>query len=135
LPEALRAWFYPGDNFGQEFVYPKYRAGQLAETTLQPVLSGEIKPAATPEEMKKVEIVAVAPEKTTAVAPPVLAAPPVLKAEPVMPVPVPESATPPAPETPVKELPKTAGELPLLALTGAISLGIARLLKGGRRTF
>jgi len=21
-PEALEAWFYPGDNFGQEFVYP-----------------------------------------------------------------------------------------------------------------
>jgi hypothetical protein len=25
-PEALRAWFYPGDNFGQEFTYPKDRA-------------------------------------------------------------------------------------------------------------
>ena len=22
-PEALKAWFYPGDNFGVEFVYPK----------------------------------------------------------------------------------------------------------------
>ena len=22
-PDALKAWFYPGDNFGQEFVYPK----------------------------------------------------------------------------------------------------------------
>src|SRR3984893_4145311 len=32
-PEALRAWFYPGDNFGQEFVYPKARAIQLAQTT------------------------------------------------------------------------------------------------------
>src|SRR5580692_6865697 len=32
-PEALRAWFYPGDNFGQEFVYPKVRAIQLAQTT------------------------------------------------------------------------------------------------------
>ncbi len=21
-PEALKAWFYPGDNFGVEFVYP-----------------------------------------------------------------------------------------------------------------
>ena len=25
-PEALRAWFYPGANWGQEFVYPKKRA-------------------------------------------------------------------------------------------------------------
>src|SRR5690348_3359671 len=32
-PEALRAWFYPGDNFGQEFVYPKVRAIQLAVAT------------------------------------------------------------------------------------------------------
>src|SRR5580704_18886072 len=31
-PEALRAWFYPGDNFGQEFVYPKVRAIELAQT-------------------------------------------------------------------------------------------------------
>jgi len=27
-PKAIRAWFWPGDNFGQEFAYPK----QLAET-------------------------------------------------------------------------------------------------------
>ena len=25
-PKALRAWFYPGDNFGQEFAYPKSAA-------------------------------------------------------------------------------------------------------------
>ena len=31
-PEALRAWFYPGDSFGQEFVYPKVRAIELAQT-------------------------------------------------------------------------------------------------------
>jgi hypothetical protein len=30
---ALRAWFYPGDNFGQEFAYPKGRAQQLAKAT------------------------------------------------------------------------------------------------------
>ena len=32
-PEALRAWFYPGDNYGHEFVYPKPRAAQLAKLT------------------------------------------------------------------------------------------------------
>ena len=26
-----QAWSYPGDNFGQEFVYPKTRATQLAQ--------------------------------------------------------------------------------------------------------
>jgi hypothetical protein len=24
-PMALRSWFYPGDNSGQEFVYPRYQ--------------------------------------------------------------------------------------------------------------
>jgi len=38
-PPALRAWFYPGDNFGQQFVYPHDRAIQLAKRTNQNVLS------------------------------------------------------------------------------------------------
>jgi hypothetical protein len=25
-PEALKAWFYPGDSYGQEFVYPQTSA-------------------------------------------------------------------------------------------------------------
>lgn len=29
-PPALRAWFYPGDTFGQEFVYPKSEAQVIA---------------------------------------------------------------------------------------------------------
>ena len=32
-PAALRAWFYPGDNFGQEFAYPKSTAQQLSTVT------------------------------------------------------------------------------------------------------
>jgi len=38
-PEALRAWFYPGDNFGEEFAYPKSRATELAKANNVPVLS------------------------------------------------------------------------------------------------
>ncbi len=38
-PEALRAWFYPGDNSGHEFVYPESRARELAKRTGHPVLS------------------------------------------------------------------------------------------------
>ncbi|MBK5294866.1 MAG: hypothetical protein JJE04_24710 [Acidobacteriia bacterium] len=30
VPPALRSWFYPGDNFGQEFAYPKTIAARLA---------------------------------------------------------------------------------------------------------
>ena len=36
-PKALRAWFYPGDNFGQEFAYPKSESTQIAAYTKQAV--------------------------------------------------------------------------------------------------
>jgi len=36
-PRAMRAWFYPGDNFGQEFAYPKSEAVAIAATTTQNV--------------------------------------------------------------------------------------------------
>ena len=32
-PKALHAWFYPGDNFGQEFVYPKGLAPKTTRGT------------------------------------------------------------------------------------------------------
>jgi hypothetical protein len=37
--EAIQAWFYPGEDFGHEFVYPKTRAISLAQQIQQPVLS------------------------------------------------------------------------------------------------
>src|SRR5271154_2349335 len=37
-PEALRAWFYPGSAWGEEFVYPKAQAIALAKETNTPVL-------------------------------------------------------------------------------------------------
>src|SRR5579863_996456 len=37
-PEALRAWFYPGREWGEEFVYPKAVAIILAKTTNTPIL-------------------------------------------------------------------------------------------------
>jgi hypothetical protein len=36
-PRAMRAWFYPGDNFGQEFAYPKSEAVTIAAATNQNV--------------------------------------------------------------------------------------------------
>lgn len=38
-PPAVKEWFYPGDKFGQEFVYPKSRAVELAKASNQPVPS------------------------------------------------------------------------------------------------
>ena len=38
-PVAIKSWFYPGDNFGQRFVYPKVQATQVAAAVNQPVPS------------------------------------------------------------------------------------------------
>jgi|SRR5579862_4503510 hypothetical protein len=38
-PEAVRAWFYPNEKVGDEFVYPKDEAMKIARATHQSVLS------------------------------------------------------------------------------------------------
>lgn len=38
-PQAIRAWFYPGDTYGNEFVYPKTQAVKIAKSTHQSVLA------------------------------------------------------------------------------------------------
>jgi len=113
-PDALRAWFYPGDNFGQEFVYPKVRAIQLAQTTkvIVPAIAVDTLDDNT---IKTVPIVAVTPdEKEVEVATVIQTTPPVTPA-------------PAAAET--EELPQTASVTPLLALLGAAFIGLALGLK------
>lgn len=38
-PQAVRAWFYPGENYGHQFVYPKPKAVALAKANNTPVPS------------------------------------------------------------------------------------------------
>jgi len=38
-PPAVKEWFYPGEQYGLEFVYPKKRATELAKASNQPVPS------------------------------------------------------------------------------------------------
>ncbi len=38
-PQAIKQWFYPGDTYGWEFVYPKSRAVTLAKASKQAVPS------------------------------------------------------------------------------------------------
>ena len=47
VPKAVRAWYYPGDNFGQEFPYPKKLVAQLASAAPAPV-SYQPEPAPAP---------------------------------------------------------------------------------------
>jgi len=129
-PEALKAWFYPGDNFGQEFVYPKQRAIELAVIVKEPV------PAlAADTDIKVVPIVAETPEqKEVPVADAIEITPPA--AEAVTPAPVVQETTPapavetaPAPVVETQQLPQTASQLPLIMLLGLLSLGAALALK------
>ncbi len=72
-PKALRAWFYPGDNFGQEFAYPKAEATALTTEVHQtvPALSDEDEAALAARSGKSsgTEVAASQPETTTAAAP------------------------------------------------------------------
>jgi len=38
-PPPIKSWFYPGDNFGQRFVYPKVKAQEIAAQIHEPVPS------------------------------------------------------------------------------------------------
>jgi LPXTG-motif cell wall-anchored protein len=116
-PDALRAWFYPGDNFGQEFVYPKARAVQLAETTkvAVPALEADALDSAA---MKTIPIVAVTPDqKEVEVSTVIETAPPAVAAAAAAPVEV-------AQVTETKQLPETASSLPLFTLFGVALVGL-----------
>jgi hypothetical protein len=127
-PKALRAWFYPGDNFGQEFVYPKMKSVEIAQIVHAPVLAvvaekdAEIETApivrvdekGTEMPVAKEEMVVArndppAEPARTAVAEPQVAEPQAVQAEPAT-------------------LPHTASPYPLVALFGLASLAVFGLM-------
>jgi LPXTG-motif cell wall-anchored protein len=111
-PEALRAWFYPGANWGQEFVYPKAKAIELAKIISAPVLATPIDLSSAPvEALKTAPVEAVAPTGETVDIGKVVEAPPVATAK------VEPSRT-------VKTLPHTASWTPMLGLIGLLSLSM-----------
>jgi hypothetical protein len=138
--KALRAWFYPGDNFGQEFPYPKHlRELEVASAAIstpvpQPSTSqfseqystshaeqapitqpAETQPsetqAATPEPQRPVEMAENTPPQTPAAEPAPQNPPP--------------SQTQPLPE----RLPKTGSPYPMIGLAGLVSLALYSLLR------
>ena len=122
-PQAMRAWFYPGQTVGQEFAYPKKRAQELAATAnvVVPSVDDSFYDTATVETMKTVEVVPVSP---TVVA----TEPARVEAPRTQPAPAPVT---PAPATaPREELPRTASALPLIALFGFVTLAIGLALRG-----
>jgi hypothetical protein len=111
-PEAIRTWFYPGNNSGEEFVYPKAKALELAKISNEPVLYTPVE-VVTVEDLKTVPIEAVKPTGEPVAVAEVIKAPPVEVAK------LEEPAT----------LPKTGSDLPLLACMGMLSLGAAVVMK------
>jgi hypothetical protein len=129
-PEALRAWFYPGRNWGEEFVYPKAKAMELAKTANTPVLftpvdlplevAEPIKSADAPVvvELKRAPIMAVKPTGEEVQLAEVATQPPARV----------EAATAPA-------LPATASSLPLIGMWGLMALGGAFAIRSVTKRF
>src|SRR5579862_3145013 len=121
-PEAIRAWFYPGANWGEEFVYPKAKAVELAKVSNVPVLALQA----------EVEVEVAKPEEPAVVAvlteTPVIAVRPTGEVVEIAQVIQPEApaavAAEPAPvQLAENKLPETASYLPLIALCGLLALG------------
>jgi hypothetical protein len=128
-PRALRAWFYPGDNFGQEFAYPKSEAVRIAATATTNVPTtyaeteaelatarvGTIDRAGTEMELDRQTY-----SRADGVQPTEIAQ--------ATPTPAPEPTPQPvteAPRTPVATedtLPRTASPMPMVGLAGLLAL-------------
>jgi len=129
--KALKAWYYPGDNFGQEFPYPKHLqqialAAPLptqgaAPAPLQPQAAAPAprEPAAQPQ--------AFAPEPPSGQEPVEIAQ----NSPPPPPPAAPEAAEPLASSKPA-ELPKTGSPYPLFGFTGLLLSGLGALLRQTR---
>jgi len=144
-PHAIRTWYYPGDVDGQEFIYPKDRAQLLAVSATTEVAQV---PANAEVELKTPE-----PAEAAGLTPaPIIATPPApteqaetpAPQEPVLlaqnqepprtePAPTTTESTPEIPTS--EELPKTASDLPLIALSGLSALGLALGLRRWERRF
>lgn len=113
VPKAVKDWFYPGDNYGQEFAYPKKLVAQLASAAPVPIPTTYREPEPVP---------APAPEAQPAPEPQPAPAP----------APAPEAApapqAQPAPAAQPQSLPHTGSFNPLIGLLGLTSLSFAGLL-------
>ncbi len=136
---ALRAWFYPGDNFGQEFVYPKNMSSQIAAASKTAVPTTT---AQTAEEYKSAPITATnetgasssldtntytqsqaaqtqTPEATQQTVAEVTPTP---TPEPTPTPAMQDQAAPTPTPTDNSQLPRTASPVPMIGLVGLMSL-------------
>ena len=114
-PQAVKAWFYPGEKFGHEFVYPKTKAAELAKISNEPVptstaLTSDLTLPTAEREIAR------------------LGRAPILAEEPSGEEVAVAEAFPPA------ELPATGSTTPLIALIGMLSLAVGFGLRAYARS-
>lgn len=131
-PPAVKEWFFPGENFGRQFVYPRNRALQLAKQVNEPVLSmpGDTAASITaPATDQQTAAFAQTPVTAYSATGEEVAPATVVQAQVETPVSAPATVAAPATDLP---LPKTASSDPavgligLLALIGAVGLAARR---------
>jgi hypothetical protein len=132
-PEAIHSYYYPGENTGWEFVYPKGEASQT---------SASVTPAAAPVETAAAPSLAAPPEvkteeptqeEVTAVEHEVMEETPNATADAPVPMPSPEADTQVTAE--MTMLPETAGHSGLELMAGVAMLGAGALtVLASRRT-
>jgi len=156
-PPPLKAWFYPGDNYGRQFVYKKGEAQMIAKAAHESVPTGVNTVATaetqTAEATTETPVTTPEPAAETPQAPePVVEATP---AQPVTPEPAPVVDAAPAPVEPVtttdqepaqpvatpdntapdtsNSMPTTGSEWPLAGLIGLSSVAGALLVRAARK--
>jgi len=137
-PQAIKAWFYPGETIGNEFVYPKSQAIRIAKATHQSVLSAADDTTTTADAMKSAEVGRVdengqisnssgAAAATTSPRPA-----PANTAGTAGAAPAPRATTARA-TTARTELPRTASNLPILALLSGFAIAAGLVARRARR--
>jgi hypothetical protein len=119
-PAALRAMFYPGRTSGEEFVYPKFQATEMAKIANTAVVSSpvaeEVAMPESPEVVAELEAAPLTPIGPTGE----------------------ELVTPPAPlevavNEPAAVLPQTASPLALAGLMGLLLVGAGLALRSAEK--
>jgi LPXTG-motif cell wall-anchored protein len=114
---AVDTWYYPGDEWGEQFVYGK-------ETVASTSTGGDVRVTQTPAPTASTSTMA---ESTPPAPAPTMEERHEETRTEAAPAPAPE----PAPEA--RTLPKTASSTPLVGLLGALSLAGAAAVRFGRR--
>jgi LPXTG-motif cell wall-anchored protein len=130
--KAMRAWYYPGDNIGQEFSYPEHLhllalavspapppapSAAVTEAHEEPSTTAQPAAAEPATEMP-------APSAPTEEAP----APAAAAQADETPNPPPQASAEPAPAQPT-ELPQTGSPYPLLGISGGVLLALGALIR------